>query len=219
MSEYVIERANAGDSKFLAKCMWLAERAHGTVGIYDLLGSEADIQLVLEHALLNDESCHAHYTRFFVAREVATGEPVAGACGFLYPTCGMTKSKPGFSVALLKFNTSWTEADVAAAWERWNFLDDCFPDYDDWDNSWFPESVYTEPQHRGKGLAAKVLQAVLDEGKAQGCPKSLITCAVGNNGAKRLYESLGYVSVGEGASDEAMRVLGSPGFHLLQRPY
>ncbi len=75
--------------------------------------------------------------------------------------------------------------------------------------------MYTSPAHRGKGLAASVIKAVLEEGKKTECKKVLITCAVGNDAAKRLYEKLGFKVVGQGSSEKAQEVLGSSGFNLL----
>eukprot|EP01034_Spumella_vulgaris_P026274 gene26274-32829_t len=71
----------------------------------------------------------------------------------------------------------------------------------------------------GKGLAGSVIKAVLEEGKKSGVKKALITCAVGNNAAKRLYEKLGFELVGEGHSEECQAALGSSGFYLLCQYY
>lgn len=43
----------------------------------------------------------------------------------------------------------------------------------------------------------------------------LITCAVGNDGAKRVYEKLGFKVVGVGSSEECMQSIHCSGFYVL----
>eukprot|EP01039_Chlorochromonas_danica_P002600 gene2600-2843_t len=219
----VLGKALLSDSIFLATAVRDAERAHTGVGLWDVLGdagsgsgsgSTVDMSLVLEHVCVNDEASHFHFSRFHVVRCALSNDIAAVACGYVYPICSMSNSKPGINLAL-KSIYNWSEEEVSQAWHRLQFLDDCFPDFD-YDDSWMLEAVYTAPSHRGKGFAAEVLRSLLAEGKASsGCKKALITCAIGNDRAKRLYERVGFTVVGQGSSEIAMEKLGSPGFYLL----
>jgi len=222
MEQYIVERAKISDSLFLGQACRDAERAHTGTGIWDVLGGSNNVDMVaaLEHVVLHDTASHVHISRFFVVRDTSTGLPVASACGFLYPNCSISNSKPGLNNAL-KLQNGWSDEDVESAWVRLKFLDECFPDFE-YNYSWMVEAVYTSPEHRGKGLALKVINAVLEEGrklsaadKAASCNKSLITCALGNEAAKKVYEKLGYQVVGQGSCGECQAALGSAGFYLL----
>ncbi len=52
-------------------------------------------------------------------------------------------------------------------------------------------SVYVQPEYRGLGLAKKLVEAVLDFAKSQ-VEQVHLTVTVGNDGAKKIYESLGF---------------------------
>jgi GNAT superfamily N-acetyltransferase len=215
MSQFIVDKAALKDSAFLGIAARNAERAHTGRGLWDVLGGDTfDIASVLEHACLNDAKSHLHISRFFVVRDTSAADVVACGCGYIYPDCSIEKSKPGINTALATLY-GHTERNISEAWERLSFLDACFPDFE-YDGSWMVEAVYTSPDHRGKGLATLVVQAVLDEGRINsGCRKALITCAIGNEAAKRVYERLGFEVVGKGESRDALLALGSPGFYLL----
>ena len=214
--EICIEKAQLKDSHLLGIAIRDAERGHTGKGIWDVLISsdQMDIALILEHACINDANSFFHISRFLVAREKSTGELLATACGFIYPNCSIEKNKFGISKAISTLY-GLNEEEIDLAWKRLNFLDECFPDVD-YNNSWMVEAVYTMPSHRGKGLAAKVIEAVLEEGRTHtDCKKALITCAIGNNAALHLYLRLGFEIVGQGESRKAVEELGHPGFYVL----
>lgn len=219
MSQVSIEKAALKDSAFLGLAVRNAERAHTGKGLWDVFaGDSCDIAPILEHAIVNDVNSQFHISRFWVVRDSTTGDCTACACGFIYPDCSIENSKPGISTAMSAL-CSCSESDISAAWDRLKFLDDCFPDFE-YSGSWMIEAVFTAPDQRRKGLAVQVIKAVLNEGRIRsGCRKAIITCAIGNDAALRVYERLGFAVVGKGESDAALRALGSSGFYLLCKPF
>ena len=62
------------------------------------------------------------------------------------------------------------------------------------------QNVATHPQHRRQGLAVSLLTNRLERAKATGAVISLLEVRVGNTGAIRLYEQLGYRQTGRRAA-------------------
>jgi translation initiation factor 4G len=60
---------------------------------------------------------------------------------------------------------------------------------------WIVEWVALRPEARGKGIAAELLAAILDRGRAQGFTGAQITYLIGNEPARRTYERAGFVEV------------------------
>lgn len=223
MSSYRHDQAVASDVVTLGRAIVCAERAHTGTGIWDVALEDFDedqkIQ-ILSSACLNDSNSHFHISRFHVMRHIGTEQVVSTACGFFYPTQSVSKSFPGIEAAISHSVPTYHDGNIEeihrAVWGRLDFLDDCFPDFD-YDNAWFIEAVFTDPAHRGHGLAQTLVSKVIAEGQKAGYGKKiLITCAVGNEAARRVYERCGFVVVGQGHSKKAQEVLGSSGFYLLQ---
>lgn len=52
--------------------------------------------------------------------------------------------------------------------------------------------MYLRASHRGSGLAARLVAAVVDHARVEGCERLLLACNADNRGAVRLYESSGF---------------------------
>jgi GNAT superfamily N-acetyltransferase len=217
MESIQIQPAVVSDIPFLAKCVVLAERAHTGKGIWDVLCPEYDVILkAFQHTLEHNPESHVHYSRFFVARDMETGEPVAAACGFPYPECGLGSTRPGLLAALKSAGYINTVEEGETIWtERFAFLDESFPANVDYNGTWMVEAVFTDPAYRGKGLALKIIQQVLAVGSKAGISRALISCAVGNNAALSVYQRMGFTLAGEGNSSDCLQKLGSSGFYIL----
>lgn len=225
--DYEIIDAHTADKyetwkSFLGRAIRDAERAHTGKGIWDiaLMGCNDDeVQDVLGEASVSDPASHFHLSRMSIVVHKPTGTPVASAGGFHFPTCRVRNSQAGITAALLKLHPekcSLPAAEAHRIWDRISFLDDSFPDYD-YDDTWMIDAVYTDPNHRGKGLAEAVVSHVLTKGKEEGYKRSLITCGVGNEKARRVYERCGYKLVGQGESAECFDAIGYVGFYLLEK--
>jgi ribosomal protein S18 acetylase RimI-like enzyme len=55
--------------------------------------------------------------------------------------------------------------------------------------------VYTHPNHRGKGCAAKLIRHVINETKNK-LHQYILTCTTTNTGAFKIYQQLGFVVYG-----------------------
>lgn len=221
MKTVAFRPANRDDLPFLATAIINAERAHTGIGIWDIALSDftPDERLsILLKACDEDAVSHFHYSRFLLAVDPDTSQPCAAACAYAYPECGVYKSMPGISAAIVAL-FDWSEDKAQAIWDRLPFLDDCFPDYE-YNNSWMVECVYTDPAYRGQGLSQKILEKLIAQGRTSTtCERFLITCAIGNDPALRLYQRCGLEVVGTGTSDQCQAALGSAGFHLLCMPF
>ncbi|MDT0307886.1 GNAT family N-acetyltransferase [Streptomyces sp. DSM 44917] len=74
-------------------------------------------------------------------------------------------------------------------------------------------AVAIEPAHRGRGLGPRLLNALLRRAEEAGVERISLSVDDGNPAA-RLYERLGFVTVGRGAGDEADTML----LRLADRP-
>ena len=61
--------------------------------------------------------------------------------------------------------------------------------------SWYINAIATFENHRGKGVARKLIEEAQRQAQSQGCDRISLIVASENTGAKRLYEKLGYRDV------------------------
>lgn len=231
--DFKVRRACVEDGDFVSIGIREAERCNAGIGIFDtLIGKTAEdisktdrtapdkVSAYLKHCFLNAVESHVYISNFLLLVHVPTGKLAACACNYPHPEFGLSKSMPGFKAAL-KEVLNYSDEDVEQAMQRWNFLDNAFPDVD-YSNCWCTEAVYVSPEFRGCGLGHMIVKASMDdqESRRESLENSaerryLITCAVGNDVAKRLYERLGYVVVGQGNSAECMKAINCSGFYVL----
>ena len=231
--EFVVRRACVDDADFVSIGIREAERCHAGIGIFDLLiGKTAEqisisdrtapdeVSSYLKHCFLNDKESHIYITNFVVLVHTATGKLAASASNYPYPEYGLSKSTPGFKTALKEVH-NYSNDEIEQAMLRWDFLDNAFPNVD-YSNCWSAEAVYVSPDFRGCGLGHKIVKACMDDQNTRRISlensderRFLITCAVGNDVAKRLYEKLGFTVIGEGNSAECMQAINCSGFYIL----
>jgi ribosomal protein S18 acetylase RimI-like enzyme len=229
---FVVRKAEASDAEFLSLGAREAERCNCGIGIYDVLvGKSAEdiskmdrtasdeVSAYIKHCVLNDPASHAYYENFLVVVEEGTGQLAASACIYPYPEFGLSKSIPGLKIAL-KEVLGYTAEQIDEALDRWSFLDSSFPDVE-FNNTWMVEAVYVDPNYRKHGLGERLLRACMEgiAKKYEGVEsrRYLITCAVGNEPARRLYERLGFTLAGQGESEECMKAINCSGFYVLTK--
>jgi len=109
----------------------------------------------------------------------------------------------------------WTDADAAASYQRVAPVWACFlPDVG---ADWGVEHVATRPAHRGRGLAALLVNRAVEEAREQGRRLVQITTYLGNDAAQHAYEKCGFRISDEKRCREMEAVLGTPGFLRLVR--
>lgn len=230
VKQYRVRRATEKDANFLAQAMQDSERAHTGKGIWDVaIGDDADptrsLVTVLKHACLNDEQGHCHYSHFLVVvasnDEDETEELVATGCCYAYPKFSVSKSYPGLSLATRTIRGEVSEEESISMWKKIDcFLEDCFPDNIEYNNTWMLESIFVSPAHRGKGIVQLLLSALVDEGRKDGTTRECLTCCgIGNTAAHHSYLRAGFECVGEGRSELAQQAMGYPGFHLFRKSF
>ena len=246
LPEYITRNAIPSDADFLGTAILESERdLHGT-GIWDIFISSKQTEkttndnqtnnrddigkTVLSHVVLNsDENCIYNLSKIKI---VATNDeyniPVACATGFLYPKSQITDTFTALSKAMKELY-EWNENDCEIACKKLDFIDDSYPKDIEYDGKWMIEGVYTCPEHRRKGLAGIVVKAAIENGREikdselggeGGYTKPvfvLISCSVGNDGALKCYEKLGFKMVGSKPfCKECMDLLGTEGFFYLE---
>lgn len=90
------------------------------------------------------------------------------------------------------------ESDAQAMFLAW---DDGKPagiagTYRDEDGRWNVIAMWVRPAHRGLGLGRRLLDAVVGFIRAQGAREAFLGVTVGNDGARRLYETYGFADTG-----------------------
>lgn len=235
MTKFIIRQAVPADSEFISIGIREAERCNVGIGIYDVLIGQTFKSIestdrecpdaasrYLEYASLNDSNSHIYVNNFLVVVEESSGHLAACCCNFPYPEFKLSTSIVGFELAL-KEVLGYSEEQAKKAFDNWSFLDASFPDVE-YDHSWMMEAVYVAPRFRGQGLAHMIVKANMD---AQCGRKSLvtdssepdrrylITCAVGNDAAKAVYEKLGFKVIGQGNSEECQKAIHCAGFYVL----
>jgi ribosomal protein S18 acetylase RimI-like enzyme len=77
-------------------------------------------------------------------------------------------------------------------------------------------SVYVLPEARGHDLARRMMEAIIAEGRAQGFLYLKLAVSAGNDKARSLYESLGFVHFGTEPDYKSMPDGGFLDEHFLQ---
>lgn len=169
----MIRKANASDAKPIATFLMLAmeEIFYGFIG-------ERDYDLAIEvlETLVHSRSNQYSYENCWVAE--LNSEPVAVACvydgGKLYDL-----RKPVEELIKTRFNRDFSPEDETQSGE---FYIDC---------------VGVSEQHQGKGLGSKMFKFLIDEFVNKRNKILGLLVEEENPNAKRLYEKLGFIVVGE----------------------
>ena len=75
----------------------------------------------------------------------------------------------------------------------------------------------TFPEHRGKGVAEKLLYEILEKGKTQGHSQAQVSTFIGNEPALKLYRKFGFEIVEEIRDQSFEENIGSPGMLSLAK--
>ena len=54
------------------------------------------------------------------------------------------------------------------------------------------QNIYTLPQHRGKGIASRLMSMLIEEAKERGCDKIILNAT---DAGRRIYEKLGFTDL------------------------
>jgi len=82
---------------------------------------------------------------------------------------------------------------------------------------WVVEYVAAKPDARGKGVAGRLLDAVLERGRTLGHKSAQISFLIGNTPAQRCYERAGFRVVDEKRHADFEAIFGRPGTARMWR--
>jgi GNAT superfamily N-acetyltransferase len=203
----MIRDATAGDAELIAWAQVEASRSGTPLGFWDLALPGADeprLGLIAQVATSPREH-FAHVSGFLVAE--VDGRPVGAMSGYA-PAVKKVGHFVGALDQVLERN-GWSEAHRTLVGTRIAPAVACFSDAPA--DRWVVEWVALQPAARGKGVAAALLRAVLDRGRAAGFSRAQITYLIGNHPARRAYERVGFVAVDEKRDPQFEAVFGRPG--------
>jgi ribosomal protein S18 acetylase RimI-like enzyme len=206
-------RGTSEDADFLAWVMFSSSRSHLKRGLWDLIigAEEAGCLEFLRRLALAEPRSLYHYESFLIAE--IEGRPAAALCGFRIKDAWEIVRE---SMSNVQRDLGWTEADVAASYERigpvWAA---CMPA--DAGADFTIESVATLPQYRRRGLANALIDEVLQNARKTGCKLAQITTYMGNDAAVSAYEKSGFSILDQKRCSELLKILGVPGFIRLTR--
>jgi ribosomal protein S18 acetylase RimI-like enzyme len=209
-----IRKCQAGDAAFLAKSILVAGRAHVSRGIWEIvLGTpEKECLRFLEHIVVTDIPHLFHYSCYLIA-ETSDSISVGSLGGYDPKKLGYQSLQQALPGVYKKLN--WPGQDPPKANERAAKFLACLPK--EIDNAWVIDSVSTLPEYRGRGVAERLLHAIMDEGRKQGYSMTQINMYVGNEPALRLYKKLGFEVIEETRDNYFEREICSPGMLSLAR--
>ena len=208
-----IRPARETDSPFIAWVELAAARSHRPVGVFDLaFPGESEVRLNLIDRITHAEpKSICHWSGFLVAE--VEGEPAAALSGYEPSAHHDNTFGKAFFNALRE--ADWSEEEIQACFMRMAPSATCMPDPDD--DTWIIEWVATRADFRGRGLAAALLNEILEEGRRRGYQKSQISLLIGNDGAQRVYSSAGFAVFDEVRHESFEAAYGSPGVRRMRR--
>lgn len=199
---------------FIAWVLLTAHRSHLERGLWDIaIGADEPTCLAFLEALATTREPHwAHWSTFLVAE--VDGVPAAALCGYLDEEHGM----PAFSKAVPEASAAVgrTAEEQEAGARRTMPILYVAPRHEP--GAWIVENVATLPEFRRLGLVQKLIEEILDRGRARGATTADIGILIGNEPAERAYLKAGFRIVDEKRHPDFERVWQCPGIRALSRP-
>ena len=211
MSDHpIIREAVPRDSSFLADIILRSGRSHQERGIWDLVfsDSEEDLVRLLERLVVQEPKCSCHFSNFLVAD--SSGKPGAALCG--YDPASVVGVGQALAFAFESLGVD--EGQLMSVFERLASFHSCAPDQTP--GVWIVEWVATRPEFRRRGFADLLLREILARGKERGCSIAQIATFVENLGAIKAYEKVGFSVTEERIEGAFERVTGSRGMAIMK---
>lgn len=209
-----IRQASPDDASFLATSALIAGRAHVHKGIWEVIlgGTEEECLDFLHHVSVTTVPHLFHYSCYFIA-EYAKDGPVGSLGGYDPQKLGYQALQPALPEIVKKLNLS--DQAFQKAEERSSKMLVCLPK--EIEGAWVIDSVATLPEYRKRGIAVKLLECVLHEGKERGYNMAQINMYIGNEPALNLYKKMGFEAIEEKRDAYFEHTIGSPGMLSLAR--
>lgn len=199
--------------RFLAWVCLTAFRSHLQRSFWDfMLEGDEESKLRYLAALTTTEQRHwSHYSTFLIAE--VDGQPASALCGYFEAELG----GPTLRLAGAEANqrTGRTEEEAVAGFARASSIMNVLPDHAE--AAWTVENVATVAKFRSQGLCERLVEEILERGRARGATLSDVSVFIGNDGAQSVYEKCGFEVVGEKRDPEFEKVYKTPGTRTLRR--
>jgi ribosomal protein S18 acetylase RimI-like enzyme len=209
----VIRWASRDDACFLAWAILAATRSHVQKGWFDIVLDKPEPFCLdyLRALTLTPTPSWWHYSRFLVAE--VNGTPAAALAAFRAGDGYPLSQAAMYEVAQSR---GITDDEQTAMWQRGAYIFSCTIEVGG-DDDWAIENVATLPEYRGQGLAMRLLERALDEGRRAGLRQARIPVMIGNDAAERTYFKAGFRVAAEKRDPAFEAATGSPGLRLLTR--
>jgi ribosomal protein S18 acetylase RimI-like enzyme len=211
--EFSIRDATPDDAAFIAWTQVEASRSGTPLGFWDVAlpgPDEPRLGLIAQIATAPRRS-FAHYSGFVIAEY--DGEAVGALSGY-----DPKQKKLGHFAGALNGTlerNGWSEAHLRLLSLRTTPCALAMSDTPD--DRWVVEWVAVKPEARGKGVAARLLDVILERGRAEGHRKAQISVLLGNTPAQRSYERAGFSVVDEKRHPDFEAIVGRPGTARMWR--
>ena len=204
--DVVIRPARLEDSEFLAWLILTAGRAHVTKGIWEVIlgGTEQECLKFLNLLAVTVTPHLFHYSCYLMAE--ADGKPAGGLGGYDPKKLGYDALQRAMPEVFEKSGLTGPNPEADKRAER---VLCCIPD--EAPDVWIIDSVATVPAYRRKGVADRLLTAILEKGRQEGFRRAQISIYIGNRSAQRAYEKHGFKIVDEKRHSDFEAEIGSPG--------
>jgi ribosomal protein S18 acetylase RimI-like enzyme len=209
-----IRHANPSDASFLAQTILLAGRAHVNRGIWEVIlgGTEEEVLRFLQCVACTRIPHLFHYSNYLVAEEIGSG-PLGGIGGYNPDIAGYQALQQAIPEVFNKLNLP--ESAFRDSAEIASKLLACLPKTIA--GAWVIDSVATLPEQRGKNVAGRLLDRILDIGIARGHSVAQVSMYIGNEPALNLYRKFGFEIIEENRDEYFEKNIGSPGMLSLAR--
>ena len=209
-----IRSARPEDARFLAKTILIAGRGHVTKGIWEVIlgGTEEENLNFLHHISITQIPHLFHYSCCLMA-ENDEYIPMGSLGGYDPKIAGYQALRQAIPEVVRKISLPLQSTNFSE--ERASKILVCLPE--EIDGAWVIDSVATLPEHRGKSVAEKLLNQILEIGKDQGYLKAQVNMYIGNEPALNLYGKLGFEIVEETRDEYFEQNIGSPGMLSLAK--
>ncbi len=198
---------------FLAWVCLTAFRSHLERGFWDFMidGDETCILNYLRALVTTEQRHWSHYSTFLVAE--VDGRPAAALGGYFEDELG----GPTLRLAGMEANQAVgrSEEQAAAGFERAKSIMTVLPEHVP--GAWIVENVATRPEFRRQGLCERLVEAILDVGRARNAKISDISVFIGNDAAQRSYEKCGFEAASEKRDPDFEAVYRTEGTRTLRR--
>ncbi len=213
-TDITIAAARPEHAPFIAWVMLTAARSHVEKGMWEFMAGpdEARTLRFLEALASTDEAHWAHHSIFLVA-EVG-GRPASALCGYFDAEHGTATLALVLPLALQ--TAGGTPEEFASGWQAGGSIALVAPEHVA--GAWIVEHVGTLPEFRRQGLVDRLMESVLEKGRARGATVADIGVLIGNDRAQRAYEKAGFRVIDEKRDAQFEATYGCSGVRSLSRP-